>query len=265
VLNFRGKLVCLITIFAALGVGLSLFIFSGKKDTSKATANIEDSPEKKNQSETFLSFARRDFSWKLHRTEEGEALPFDLFTCPSVHRENGKIIVKTYETLIVDDAFPLYLAEIKEKPYRIKVEGYSQAKTDKDFIIMFKDVETNKRGECSVDEKCESLNLRVRAFEIQTTEKDGITFETPIVKIYDEALRKEFVLTNEQKFLEGEYIVVIKDMAGNEYALREIGKSIKIKEVTCTLRSFSKKDGMAKLLLKDARGQEFNKTVHLMY
>jgi hypothetical protein len=129
---------------------------------------------------------------------------------------------------------------------------------------MFRDIEIGKYGECAVDERSETLRIKVIAFETQGYEKDGAYYEIPLVKIVDEISRKEFILTNEQKFLEGEYLVVIKDFNGKEYVFNSVGSSVQIGEATCTLYSFNAKDKMAKLSLKDANGQEFKKSIHLI-
>ncbi|MDR1890636.1 MAG: hypothetical protein LBQ23_00415 [Puniceicoccales bacterium] len=213
---------------------------------------------------TLLYFTRRDFSWARRLKKDQSPVEFDLFTCPSVHREGEKTIIKAYDTLMVDDTFPLYLSEVRNKPYRLKLEGYSQSKGNDKMVIMFKDIETGKYGECAVEDKCIALKLRVIGFNTQGYEKDGVYYEFPVVTIYDDVAKKEIVLTNEQKFLDNEFLVVIKDFSGNEYIFYNIGDSVLIGEATCSLRSFNKKEGTAKLLLKDANGNEFNKTVHLI-
>ncbi|MDR1528804.1 MAG: hypothetical protein LBS22_04485 [Puniceicoccales bacterium] len=191
-------------------------------------------------------------------------MEFDLFTCPSVYSESGKTMVKPYDTLMVDDTFPLYLSEVRNKPYRIKLEGYSQSKGDGKTVIMFKDIETEKYGECAVGDKCADLKLRVIGFDLQGYEKDGVYYEFPVVTISDDIIKKEIVLTNEQKFLDNEYLLVIKDFNGNEYVFSNTGDTVSIGEATCKLSSFNKKEGVAKLSLKDANGHEFNKTIHLI-
>ncbi|MDR1413730.1 MAG: hypothetical protein LBI56_02205 [Puniceicoccales bacterium] len=214
--------------------------------------------------ELFLSFEKKDFPWSQRISSDGLLPNFDLFTGPSVFMENGKALIKTYEMLLIDDVFPLYLSEIKAKPYRLKVEGYSRSKSDNTIVVMFHDIETDEYGECAVDDRSETLKMHVKEVEIQQQEKNGSVYETPMIRIYDESARREFVLTNEQKFLEGEYIVIVKDIAANEYIFYDTGDSVKIGEAECILRSFSEKDGSARLLLKDAQGQEFNKMVHLI-
>jgi len=212
----------------------------------------------------FLSFVKKDFSWTRRLKKDLSCADFDLFTCPSMYKEQGKTIVKTYDTLIIDDTLPLYLSDIRSKPYRLKVEGYSQPKNNKPATVIFKDIETGQYDECTVNNKSKSLRIQVLKFELQDYEKDGVYYEIPMVTIYDDVLNKKIILTNEQKFLEDEYLVIIKDFSGNEYTFYAIGDSVQIGEAMCTLRSFNKKEGTAKLSLKDANGHEFNKTVHLI-
>ncbi|MDR2738083.1 MAG: hypothetical protein LBB18_04075 [Puniceicoccales bacterium] len=275
-------MVAVIMMVAALAWG-GLMFRSGKGHSTGESIQ-KNSPSSKADRAKFLSFDKLKFPWQYEF--EGDEIPnFDLFTCPSVTIENENVITKNYGELILDDAFPLYLSAIKDKPYRLKVEGYSQsndnsrpakgntrsaknAPTNEDSIktvIMFRDIETNKFAECAVDERSHELKIKVKSFELRESESNGVFFETPVVRIYDDILQKEFELTNEQKFIDGEYVVVIGDPDGNEYALREIGGKVKIRDAECTLRYFSKKDGVAKILLRDADGQEFHKTVHIIY
>ncbi|MDR2603045.1 MAG: hypothetical protein LBC11_00580 [Puniceicoccales bacterium] len=203
--------------------------------------------KKTEEKATFLSFTKKDFSWMRSLKKDKSPSEFDLFTCPSVYGESGKTIVKTYDVLMVDDTFPLYLSEVRNKPYRIRVEGYSQSKNDGKTVIMFKDIETDRYAECAVGDKCAELKIRVIGFDVQGYEKDGVYYEFPVVTISDDITRKEIVLTSEQK-----------------YIFYNIGDSVSMGEATCKLSSFNKKEGVAKLSLKDANGHEFNKTIHLI-
>ncbi|MDR0693348.1 MAG: hypothetical protein LBF49_02125 [Puniceicoccales bacterium] len=230
----------------------------------KMQLDVENHKKTEEEEATFLSFTKKDFSWLRSLKKDESPIEFDLFTCPSVYSESGKTIVKTYDVLMVDDAFPLYLSEVRNKPYRIKVEGYSQSKNDDKVVIMFRDIEREKYGECAVGDKSAELRIRVIGFDVQGYEKDGVYYEFPVVTISDDITKKEIVLTSEQKFLDNEYLLVIKDFSGNEYIFYNIGDSVAMGEATCKLSSFNKKEGVAKLSLKDANGHEFNKTIHLI-
>jgi hypothetical protein len=250
-----------VLILCSLGV---IFSFKKSRTHLKVKPDVENHKKREEEGLTLLSFTKENFSWTQSLKKDKSPIEFDLFTCPSVYSENGKTIVKTYSALMVDDTFPLYLSEIRNKPYRIKVEGYSQSKDDGKTVIMFKDIESEKYGECAVGEKCENLKLRVIGFNVQGYEKDGVYYEFPVVTINDNIIKKEITLTNEQKFLDNEYTLVIKDFSGNEYTFSNIGDTVSIGEATCKLSSFNKKEGVAKLSLKDANGHEFGKTIHLI-
>jgi hypothetical protein len=213
----------------------------------------------------FLLFESKKFPWERRVNGDGDPQPFDLFTCPSVSRENGNLVVKSCDDLIIDDSLPLYLDGIRNKPYRLRLEGYTQGDKKSNAMVMIRDIETNEYAECPVGDRCGALNIRVKSLEVRQIEKGDAYEEVPVVKIYDEIVRTELVLTNEQKFLDGENIVAIKDVKGNEYVIKNIGETVKIGEAECTLRSFNKKDGTAKILLRDAYGQEFHKTLHLIH
>ncbi|MDR2628584.1 MAG: hypothetical protein LBC30_01155 [Puniceicoccales bacterium] len=230
----------------------------------KMQLDIGNNKKTEEEGGTFLSFTKKDFPWTQGLQKDKSPMEFDLFTCPSVYSENGKTIIKTYGALMVDDTFPLYLSEVRNKPYRIMVEGYSQSKSDGKTVIMFKDTEMDKYGECAVGDKCEDLKLRVIGFNTEGYERDGVYYEFPVVTIIDDISKKEITLTNEQKFLDNEYILIIKDFSGNEYVFYNIGDTVLIGEATCQLSSFNKKEGVARLSLKDANGHEFNKTIHLI-
>ncbi|MDR1232999.1 MAG: hypothetical protein LBJ75_01930 [Puniceicoccales bacterium] len=241
-------------------------IVSLKKNKNHLNMQLDVENQKKTEEEglTLLSFTKKDFPWTQGLKKDKSPIEFDLFTCPSVYSEGGKTIVRTHDVLMVDDTFPLYLSEVRDKPYRIRVEGYSQSKDNGKTIVMFKDIETEKYGECAVGDKCADLKIRVIGFDVQGYEKDGVYYEFPVATINDDILKKEIVLTNEQKFLDDEYLLVIKDFSGNEYIFSNIGDTMQIGEAACKLSSFSKKEGIAKLSLKDANGHEFNKTIHLI-
>jgi hypothetical protein len=212
----------------------------------------------------FLSFEKKEFSWAKRLKKDGTASNFDLFTNPSIYKKGHKLIIKTHDVIIIDDVLPLYLSEIRNKPYRLKVEGYAKSSGDNTIVVILRDMEANKTGECAVNGKNKTLRVQVRDFSLVEREQNGTTHPEPVVKVYDEISKKEYVLSNKQRLLEDEFIVIVKDVEGNSYAMKKIGDSVKIGDATCTLRSFSKKDGTAKLMLKDGNGQEFNKTVHLM-
>jgi hypothetical protein len=253
-----------VCVAAVLVVGALLFwVAKTYRNTQKRPLGSADNQNDNLEKESFLSFDRKVFHWEQKLKEDGSSGDFDLFTGPSVFMENGKLLMKTYDMLLVDDAFPLYLSEIKMKPYRLKIEGYSKSKDDA-IVVMLRDTEADKYEECVVGQKSEMLKIRLKHAEIQQQEKDGVAQKIPMIRIYDELLRKEFVLTSEQKFLDGEYIITVKDMGGKEYVFHEAGDSVRIGEALCILRSFSKKDGSARLLLKGTNGQEFNKIVHLI-
>jgi hypothetical protein len=266
VFKFNGKKIFLIlvTILVLGGIFLAIVFFKKSKTRLNINPNIENYNKAPETESTFLYFTKRDFSWIQRLKKDKSPIEFDLFTCPSAYKQDGKIVTKTYDTLFVDDTFPLYLSEIKNKPYRLKLEGYSQSKGNDKIVIMFKDIETGKNGECAVGDTCATLKLRVIEFDIQGYEKDGAYSEFPIVTISDDIIKKEIILTNEQKFLDDEYLIIIKDFNGNEYIFYNIGDNVQIGEATCVLHSFNKKEGVAKLSLKDAKGNEFNKVAHLI-
>lgn len=124
-----------------------------------------------------------------------------------------------------------------------------------------RDIETGAHEECRVDTTNKNLNVRIEKFELIGYEKNGIYYEEPCVTIYDNTTERELKITDKQQFFDDKYLIIIKDINGNEYTLKDIGDSITIGEATCTLRSFDPKEEYAKLLLQDAEGQEFRKTV----
>jgi hypothetical protein len=262
---FSGKKFFL-TLAAILIFSSSWVIVSFKKSKLplKLKSDVENYKKTAEMESTLLSFTKKDFSWMPSLKKDKSPMEFDLFTCPSVYGESGKTIVKTYDILMVDDTFPLYLSEVRNKPYRLKLEGYSQSQSDGKTVVMCRDVETGKYGECAVGDRCADLKLRVIGFNVQGYEKDGVYYEFPVVTINDDITKKEVVLTDEQKFLDNEYLVIVKDFDGNEYIFYNIGDSVSIGEATCSLYSFNKKEGIAKLSLRDANEHEFNKTIHLI-
>jgi hypothetical protein len=244
-------------------VAIAVFFFKNMDHDS--TINLGDSSgTSASDSVNLLTFKKRDFGWQRPVDGGGSPSNFDLFTGPYAYVEDGKIVTKSYDMLIIDDAFPLYLAEIQPKPYRLEVVGYSQLNDSDPFAVMLHDIESNRYGDCTVGTRNGNLGLRVKSVEIQEREIDGTIFEVPLVRVYDEIAKKEFAVTNERKILDGEFIVMIKDIGGNEYIFRDVSSTIKIGEAFCTLCSFDKNEGTAKLLLRDAQGQEFNKVIHLM-
>ncbi|MDR1432726.1 MAG: hypothetical protein LBI61_00045 [Puniceicoccales bacterium] len=249
---------------ALLALLVAIVALKKCKNDSKMKAKTGSDMVSKTGADALLSFKKREFSWAKRVKKDGAMADFDLFTGPLVCEKNGKIVMKAYDMVIVDDAFPLYLAEIRPKPYRLKIEGYSQSKDDGKVTVMFKDIETSKYGECAAEGRNETLQLRVKSAELREREQNGTLYEFPMVQIYDEIAKRDFILTDEQKLIDGEYVVVVKDTRGNEYIFSEIGKSIRIGEASCVLRSLNRAEESARLLLRDATGQEFNKTVHLI-
>ncbi|MDR1596060.1 MAG: hypothetical protein LBR91_04045 [Puniceicoccales bacterium] len=263
-LGTRNKKLIFAIVVAMLGLTVALFVFVRGRGNSSTINYGDGDPSHDSDSKKLLKFTKKNIEW-IQPLKEGDGPgDFDLFTGPYAYVENGKIVTKSYDILVIDDAFPLYLAEIKPKPYRLKVEGYSRVKNSNLVIVMFHDIESNKYGECQVNDRNDELRLRVKNVEIKEKEVDGVIFEVPYATIYDEVAKKEFTVSNKREFVDGEYIVVIKDIGGNEYIFRDVGGTVKIGEASCTLHSFSKNDGTARLLLKDAHGQEFNKIIHLM-
>jgi hypothetical protein len=260
----KGKFLIAATACVVAAIAVAAFLAFEKNDTQVTKGIMEGDAPEKNDIEEFLRFTKKDFPWPTRVDPDGTTLDFDLFTNPSACVEDGKVVIKSYDMLIIDDVLPLYLAGIKAKPYRLRLEGYSHSQSKNADSVVLKDIETNRSGECFVNQRNNVLRVRVLNFELQIKEKDGLFFEIPMVKIYDEIVKKEFTLTNEEKLLEDEYIVVVRDIDGNEYTLWSIGSTVRIKDTECTLRFLNKKEGVAKLLLKDANGQEFNKTVHLI-
>ncbi len=215
-----------------------------------------------NDDDAFLNYKKQPFAWTIQSTDELAVQNFDLFTPPSIFKNGDEYTIKTYNTIIIDDTFPLYLFSIKKRPYRIKLEGYTRVNgNDKEVIILLRDIETGAHEECRVDTTNKNLNVRIEKFELIGYEKNGIYYEEPCVTIYDNTTERELKITDKKQFFDDKYLIIIKDINGNEYTLKDIGDSITIGDATCTLRSFDPKEEYAKLLLQDAEGQEFRKTV----
>jgi hypothetical protein len=213
---------------------------------------------------TFLYFKRSDFSWTQPLNADGTTAPFDLFTSPAISVEEDRLEVKAYDMLTVDDVLPLYLSAIKNKPYRIRLEGYTEAIGKNPATVFLADTETKTRAECQIGQRNGALAIYVIDFKLEERERNGVLCSVPRVRVYDEVAKKEFSLTDEEMLLEDEYMVILGDTNGNEYCLLGVGASVDIGLITCTLRYFNRKDGMAKLSLKDADGREFDRTVHLI-
>jgi hypothetical protein len=253
--------VALVGAVSAMGV----FLFQGKNrdgQQSKPPMPTDGSgvPDGKN----FLNFKRPPFGWIQPLNSDGAVAPFDLFTSPTIDVENGRVVVKTYDTLTVDDVLPLYLVAIKNKSYRIGVEGYTEATGGNPATVFLVDREANARAECQIGHRNSLIGVYVIDFRLEEQEKNGVLRAVPKVRVYDEKLSREFTLTNEDVLLDDDHIVILGDINGNQYQLPKVGATISIGKVTCTLRAFSKKDGMAKISLVDAEGHEFDRTVHLI-
>ncbi len=215
-----------------------------------------------NDDDDFLNHKKQPFAWTIQSTDELAVPNFDLFTPPSIFKNGNEYTIKTYNTIIIDDTFPLYLFSIKKRPYRIKLEGYTRVNgNDKEVIILLRDIETGTHEECRVNTTNKNLDVRIEKFELIGYEKNGIYYEEPCVTIYDNAAERELKITDKKQFFDDKYLIIIKDINGNEYTLKDIGDSVTIGDATCTLRSFDPKEEYAKLLLQDAEGQEFRKTV----
>jgi hypothetical protein len=266
VFRVRVVKVCCISVAIALALAAALSLPHFKKNANGASSSADIPPletETAASGGSFLCFKMEEFPWNQKLREDGSPMDFDLFTCPSAYLENGKIVLRPYDMLIADDTLPLYLSEIRRKPYRLVVNGYTRS-TNGVSIVMFRDIETNSYWECEVNGKNSAIKIQVKEFELREYERKGVLCEVPVVRVYDELKKREFVLSDEQQYVDGEYVVVIRDTAGNSYAFSEPNGSMKIGDAICTLRSFDPLEGTAKLLLKDANGNEFRKTVHLI-
>lgn len=214
------------------------------------------------ENDKLLNYKKQPFAWTTQSTEESAIPNFDLFTPPSIFKNGNKYTIKTYNDIIIDDTFPLYLNSIQLRPYRIRLEGYTRVNDNNDeVVLLLRDIETGIHEECHVNTTSKSLNINIKKFELNEYEKNGIYYEEPCVTIYDNTVEQELKITNKKQFFDDKYLIIIKDINGNEYILKDIGDSVIIGDATCTLRSFDPKEEYAKLLLKDAEGQEFRKTV----
>ena len=261
--KFRIKYCVIAGILGSVLVGYGIFKWGGKRDYDDEI-RLATPPKYTLPSKTTV--VQRDiFGWKAKPGPSIDGIPyFDLFTCPSIQRVDGKLVFRTYSETIVEDTFPIYLYAIRPKPYRIKIETYTMGSNDMPPRITITDTETGKTIECVPGKRYPELRLFVKSFTTKELAKNGVLLEVPQLLVYDDDLQTDLQLTNSQKYLENYFIVVLRDTNGKEYIIRNVGEKIDIGEATCTLRYINPTEGYAKLVLTDANGHDFNKVVHLI-
>lgn len=261
--SFRKYLVILGTVTACVGCA-ALFLIKrspskicGVKENGSAKIVIENGKNLK-------AYEQKPFAWAPRLNSYGEPQNFDLFTAPSIYYQDDKLVIKTYKSCIVDEILPLYLADISRRPYRIKIDGYTrQFDDDTSCLVRFRDIDSGVCDECDVGKTSDKLGITLKSFHVKKYENDGIYSERPVAVIYDKVFDENFELTNENKFFDNRYNVIIRDMKGNDFILKDRGDTVVIGDATCQLESFDVEGMTAKLLLTDSRGQKFHRTVHV--
>ena len=104
--------------------------------------------------------------------------------------------------------------------------------------MRFRDIDSGVCDECDVGKTSDKLGITLKSFHVKKYENDGIYSERPVAVIYDKVFDENFELTNENKFFDNRYNVIIRDMKGNDFILKDRGDTVIIGDTTCQLESF---------------------------
>ncbi len=250
-------------------VAIILGIFLVKLNNIWRVSSPIEKPQNQQDSinyEDLLNFEEKHIQWTLSETNNSKSSPplFDLFTSPNIYTKGKQLVMEPCTQWQFDTVFPLRLKTIKNKKYRLQFEGYIQPNQNSKYTIILHDIENDQVLRCEEGQSFNSLDFTITSFTIKTTERNDVLVNIPMVQIFDSRLKQNFELTNEVKYYDDQYDVVLESTDGATFILSEIGKEVKIGESFCTLESVDKENNTVSIVLIDANKQEFHKRLYML-
>jgi hypothetical protein len=161
---------------------------------------------------------------------KGENWTFDLFTAPTIGREEGNFSatlpwLKTTPTMI-----PFNLIAIERKLYPLQFGGYfsmptvdNVSSTDGGYAFMLRDSQTNESLTVKVGQSLEKYGVEIKSFEEQGPA--GEVQGYPCLIVFDSKLNQEISLTSAPKYYDELWDIKLslKD-DGKEILLSHIGE-----------------------------------------
>ncbi|HAV12429.1 MAG TPA: hypothetical protein DCX06_02880 [Opitutae bacterium] len=155
-----------------------------------------------------------DVSWPEAPKQAGSGWIYDVFTPPKIYLlPDGTFTAEDPTGRFKEVPFGVYLADIKQEPYRIQIEGYIEedlSDASKSLILLY-DEENQKSIRARVGGVVSAAEFKVLDFQIKriSDPKEGI-YKEATAKILDQRTNEEVVLKHGERLYDDDVIVVIR-------------------------------------------------------
>ena len=163
---------------------------------------------------------------KPKESPKGEVWTFDLFTAPTITKENGQYKASLPWVAQLDLKTELQLVRLEKILYPIQYLGFflSPGKSNQSMILMLSDVEKNDQISAKIGDTVTSHKLEITRFEEKGA--DGSVSGYPKVYIKDHETQREEILTPVKKYYDHLFRMVLKQSDGSEVNITsQVGKT----------------------------------------
>ncbi|MGJ8640313.1 MAG: hypothetical protein ACSHYA_13070 [Opitutaceae bacterium] len=206
--KFYDKLLLVIALLALLA-GVGFYVMksgeapSGKPEVSTETAN---NPYK---TIPVASSKSDDATWP-EAVEQSTEWVYDVFTPPKIYlMPDGTFGREGVKPPPPPPPFGIYLADVKQDPYRIQVEGYIEEAEG--ALVLFYDEERKKSVRGRVGDEIADSAFKLIDFNIERIvhPTEGI-YKVATAKILDQRENKEMTIKHGERLMKDEVTVIVK-------------------------------------------------------
>ncbi|MDR3317217.1 MAG: hypothetical protein LBS71_00200 [Puniceicoccales bacterium] len=176
-----------------------------------------------------------DIVWKEpQQSPKGEHWTFDLFTAPTISKEEGNFVAILPWLKKSPIMIPFEIISIEKKLYPLQFGGYFDTpiiagvrSLEIGFSFMLRDTESNESLIAKLEQILEKYGVEVRKFEEKGV--DGIIEGYPRLILWDSKLNKEVLLTSALTYYDTLWNIKLRIKAdGKEIILSQIGEEFTI-------------------------------------
>jgi len=223
--KFYDKLLLVIALIALLA-GVGFYVTKSGEVPSGAPQVSTQAADNPYQLVPVIRSIAETVSWP-DVEEQSSGWVYDVFTPPQIFLEpDGTFTIIPIVPEEDRPPFGLYLATMRQDPYRIQVEGYIEEKDNS--LILFYDEERKQSIRARVGDIVADSGFEVSDFKIEriVDPVEGI-YKVATAKILDQREDKEFTLIHGERLMKEEVTIIVKSKEDSsiEIQLMDVGES----------------------------------------
>jgi len=206
----------LLLAIAALLLAGGGFLYMQKSGAAPEKGEAIDTTPANNpyQPEPVPNSTEQDVEWPEPLPQAaGQDWLYDVFTPPKIYIRNGAFDAEPPKDIVPPQPFGIYLADIRQKPYRIQLEGYIEedlTDSSKSLLLLFNE-ETQKQVRARPGDEKADVEFKVISFEIaRMQDENGGIAKVATGVILDQRTGEEITLVHGEKLFYEEVTVYVR-------------------------------------------------------